>query len=71
MSMAPKWSDLVDKMPKASLQVDGQVEVPNQGTKDLWETEEEGSSPLSCHHGPLPRGHHQATLIQNIVWRYE
>ena len=42
--MAAKLSDLVDKMSEANLQADGQVEVPNQGTKDPWETEEEYSS---------------------------
>ena len=47
MSMAAKLSDLVDKMSEANLQVDCQVEVPTQGVKDLWETEEEDSS-LSC-----------------------
>ena len=45
MSMAAKLSDLVDKMSEANLQADGQVEVPTQGTKDPWETEEEDSSP--------------------------
>ena len=46
--MAAKSSDLVDKMsPEANLQVDGQVEVPTQGVKDLQETEEGDSSP-SC-----------------------
>ena len=61
MSMAAKSSDLVDRMPEASPQVDGQAEVPNQGTKDLWETEEEGSSPsLSPSWSPAqrpPSGH--------------
>ena len=61
MSMAAKSSDLVDKMPGANLQVDGHVEVPTQGTKDLQEWEEEDSSPS---HLPswspawrLPSGH--------------
>ena len=45
MSMAAKSSDLVDKMPGANLQVDGHVEVPTQSVKDLWEPEEEDSSP--------------------------
>ena len=45
MSMAAKLSDLVDKMSEANLQVDVQLEVPTQGAKDLWETEEEDSSP--------------------------
>ena len=45
MSMAAKSSDLVDKMPGANLQVDGQVEVPTQGAKDLWGSEEADSSP--------------------------
>ena len=34
MSMAAKFSDLVDKMSGANLQVDGHVEVPTQGVKD-------------------------------------
>ena len=46
MSMAAKWSNLVDKTSEANLQVDGQVEKPAQGVVDLWETEEEDSSPL-------------------------
>ena len=46
MSMAAKSSDLVDKMSEANLQADGQVEKPAQGAVDLWETEEEDSSPL-------------------------
>ena len=45
MSMAAKLSDLVDKMSGANLQADGHVEVPTQGAKDLWEPEEEDSSP--------------------------
>ena len=45
MSMAAKSSDLVDKAAEASLQVDGQVEQPAQGGADIWETEEEDSSP--------------------------
>ena len=56
MSMVAKLSDLVDRMHEASLQVDGQVEVPNQGMKDLWETEEGGSSPsLSLPWSPAQR----------------
>ena len=47
MSMAAKSSDLVDKMSGANLQADGYVEVPTQSAKDLWEPEEEDSSP-SC-----------------------
>ena len=62
MSMASKLSDLVDKTPGGNLQADGQVEVPIQGAKDLWGSEEADSSPS---HLPimvsLPRGHHQAT----------
>ena len=46
MSMAAKSSDLVDKMSEANLQVDGQAEKPAQGVVDLWEMEEEDSSPL-------------------------
>ena len=45
MSMAAKWSDLVDKTSGANLQVDGHMEVPTQSAKDLWEPEEEDSSP--------------------------
>ena len=47
MSMAAKLSDLADKTPGANLHVDGQMEVPTQGTKDLRGSEEEDSSP-SC-----------------------
>ena len=47
MSMAAKSSNLVDETSEANLQVDGQVEVPNQGAKDLQEMKEEDSSP-SC-----------------------
>ena len=46
MSMAAKLSDLVDKMSEANLWADGQVEKPAQGVADLWEMEEEDSSPL-------------------------
>ena len=46
MSMAPKLSNLVDKMSEANLQVDGQTEKPAQRPADLWEMEEEDSSPL-------------------------
>ena len=45
MSMAAKLSDLVDKMSGANLQADGQAEVPTQSATDLWEPEEEDSSP--------------------------
>ena len=44
--MAAKLNDLVDKMSEANLQVDGQAEKPAQGAADLWEMEEEDSSPL-------------------------
>ena len=46
MSMAARLSDLVDKTSEANLQADGQVEKPTQGAVDLWEMEEEDSSPL-------------------------
>ena len=46
MSMAAKLSDLIDKMSEANLQADGQMEKPAQGAEDLWEMEEEDSSPL-------------------------
>ena len=45
MSMAAKSSDLAYKTSAANLQVDGQMEMPTQGAKDLWEPEEEDSSP--------------------------
>ena len=47
MSVAVKLSDLVDKISGANLQVDGHAEVPTQSAMDLWEPEEEDSSP-SC-----------------------
>ena len=43
--MAAKWSNLVDKMSGANLQANGHVEVHTQIAKDLWELEEEDSSP--------------------------
>ena len=46
MSIAAKLSDSADKMLEANLQVDGQTEKPAQGAVDLWEMEEEESSPL-------------------------
>ena len=46
MSMASsKLNVLVDKTSGANLQADGHVEVPTQSVKDLWEPEEEDSSP--------------------------
>ena len=44
--MAAKSSDVVDKTSEANLQADVQVEKPAQGAADLWEMEEEDSSPL-------------------------
>ena len=35
MSMAATLNNLVNKMPGAHLQADGQAEVPTQGAKDL------------------------------------
>ena len=46
MSMTAKSTDLVDKMSEANLQADGQAEKPTQGAADLWEMEDEDSSPL-------------------------
>ena len=46
MSMAAKLSNLADKTSGANLQADGHAEVPTQSVKDLWEPEEEDSSPL-------------------------
>ena len=45
MSMAAKTSDLSDKMSKANLQADGQVEKPAQGAVHQQGMEEEDSSP--------------------------
>ena len=47
MSMAAKSSDLVDKMSRANLQMEGHVDMPSQSAKDIWESEALGSSP-SC-----------------------
>ena len=70
MSMAAKSSDLADNMSGANLQVDGQVEVPTQGMKDLWEPEEEDSSPShSLSWSPaqrLPSGHPNARYCIEI-----
>ena len=44
--MAAKSSDLFDKTSEANLQPDGQTGEPAQGMVDLWEMEEEDSSPL-------------------------
>ena len=61
--MAAKMSDRGDNMSEANLQEDGLVEKPAQGAVDWQETEEEDSSPITCQHGPLSRGHLQAVLI--------
>ena len=45
MSMAAKLSNLAKKTSGASLQANGQMEGPTQGAKDLWESEEDDSSP--------------------------
>ena len=42
--MAVKLGDLADRMSGANLQVDGHMEVPTQGTKDLQGLEEADSS---------------------------
>ena len=56
MSMAAKSSDLGDKMSKANLQADGQVEKPAQGAADQQEMEEEdGSPPHSPTWSPVQR----------------
>ena len=41
----PNQGDLVDKMSEANLQADSQMDKPAQGVVDLWETEDEDSSP--------------------------
>ena len=43
--MTAKLNDLVDKTSGAILQADGHAEVPTQSAKELWELEEEDSSP--------------------------
>ena len=61
MSMAAKSSNLADKMPGANLQTDGQTEMPAQGAKDLWGSEEADSSPshlLSWSSGQRPLSDH-------------
>ena len=45
MSMAANLSDLVDKMFGANLQMEGHVDMPSQGAKDLWKLDALGSSP--------------------------
>ena len=45
MSMAAKSNDLAEEKSGARLQVDGQMEEPTQGVKDLRESEEDDSSP--------------------------
>ena len=50
MSMAAKLSDLTEETSGASLQVNGQMEEPTQEARDLWESEEDDSSPS---HSPL------------------
>ena len=47
MSMAAKSSNLAEETSGASLQVDGQMEEPTQGARDLCKSEEDDSSP-SC-----------------------
>ena len=54
--MAAKTSNLGDRMSEANLQVDGQAEKAAQGTADWQETEEEDSSLITHHCGPLSRG---------------
>ena len=44
--MAAKSSDLAEETSGASLQVDGHMEEPTQGAKNLWELEEDDSSPF-------------------------
>ena len=43
--MAAKSSDLAEEMSGASLQVNGQMEEPTKGARDLWESEDDDSSP--------------------------
>ena len=45
MSMAAKLSDLVNEVSGANLQMEGQVDMPPQSAKDIWESEASGSSP--------------------------
>ena len=66
MSMAAKLNNLVDKMSEANLQADGQAEKPAKGAVDLQEMEKEDSSPLHLLMWSQPKGHCQASPIQNI-----
>ena len=61
--MAANTSDRGDNMTEANLQADGLVEEPAQRAADLWGMEGEDSSPITCQHGPLSRGHQQAISI--------
>ena len=73
MSMAAKSSDLVDKMSEANLQADGQMEKPAQGVVELWETEEEDSSPLCSLDDmvPCPEATIRLPQYENTAWKYE
>ena len=67
MSMAAKSSDLVNRLSGANLQMEGHMDMPSQGVKDLWELEILGSSPPTHYLGPQPGGCHPVTLISDIV----
>ena len=43
--MAAKSSNLVDEMFEANLQMEGHMDVPSQGVRDLWEPEVLDGSP--------------------------
>ena len=69
--MAAKLSDLVDKMSEANLQVDGQAEKPAQGVADLWEMEEEDSSPLHLPMWSPVQRPLLGPLNMKHCWKYE
>ena len=71
MSMAAKSSNLADQMPGANSQADGQMEVPTQGTKDLWGSEEADSSPYHLPSWSPAQRPSQATPMQDTVWKYK
>ena len=69
--MTAKMSNRGDNLTEANLQAEGLREEPAQRAVDRWEMEEEDSSPITCQHGPLSRGHLQAISIRTIVYRYK
>ena len=66
--MAAIWSDLLDEMSGANLQMEGHADVPPQSAKDLQEFEVLHSSPLPLALlVPSQEAAISVTLIQHIV----